>query len=518
VGSAAADSEGAWSVSTSVLSDGTHSITARATDEAGNTGAASANLSVVIDTAPPVVDAGADQNVDEGTLVSLSGAFTDTPSNNGTPTRNWHLVNSTNGQTFADGNGQSFSFTPNNNGSYTLRFTVTDSAGNSGSDDVIVAVNNVAPTVTLTGPASASEGQTLHYTFTASDPGLDTFSVAASSGGIVGTVSNLVFNSGTGAGSFDVTFSNGPATSTVSVQLQDSDGALSNVSSVDVAVDNVAPTVNLTGPTGAYGGQTQHYVFTTGDPGADVLSVVVASGGIVGTVSNLVFNSGAGTGSFDVTFNTGPAVSTVSIQVQDSDGALSNLSTIDVSVTAVPPTVQSVQVDDGSAQRSRVTELTVTFSTQVSFAGGAEQAFTLVRVSDGAVVTFTANISTNGSGQTVVRLTNFGGAATQFGSLADGRYTLTALGDQISAGGSLLDGDGNGSPGGDFTFGDTQGLFRFFGDINGDRHVDIADFGQLSISIFNPANYNAAFDFNGDGHIDIADFGQFSIRIFTVLP
>jgi len=70
----------------------------------------------------------------------------------------------------------------------------------------------------------------------------------------------------------------------------------------------------------------------------------------------------------------------------------------------------------------------------------------------------------------------------------------------------------------DYTFGDAQGLFRFFGDINGDRHVDIADFGLFSQSIFNSANFNAAFDFNGDGVIDVADFGQFAIRMFTVLP
>jgi len=59
---------------------------------------------------------------------------------------------------------------------------------------------------------------------------------------------------------------------------------------------------------------------------------------------------------------------------------------------------------------------------------------------------------------------------------------------------------------------------RFFGDINGDVHVDIADFGLFSSSIFNPANYIAAFDFNNDGVIDIADFGQFAVRIFTPLP
>jgi hypothetical protein len=66
-----------------------------------------------------------------------------------------------------------------------------------------------------------------------------------------------------------------------------------------------------------------------------------------------------------------------------------------------------------------------------------------------------------------------------------------------------------------------QGLFRFFGDINGDRHVDVADFGLFS-STFNlgtgQTGFPAAFDFNSDGHIDIFDFGQYSIRFFTTIP
>jgi Dockerin type I domain len=91
------------------------------------------------------------------------------------------------------------------------------------------------------------------------------------------------------------------------------------------------------------------------------------------------------------------------------------------------------------------------------------------------------------------------------------------LASQISDNGVLLDGSDDGSPGGNFVFGDAQGLFRFYGDINGDRHVDIADFGLLSNSIFDATNYKVAFDFNGDGVIDIADFGQFKVRIFATL-
>jgi hypothetical protein len=191
----------------------------------------------------------------------------------------------------------------------------------------------------------------------------------------------------------------------------------------------------------------------------------------------------------------------------------------DVFTYVTPPRVQSAQINDGAAQRSRVTTLQLTFSTEVTFAGPVASAFTLTRNGGGAVIfTATANLV---NGVTVVTLNSFTGSEAQFGSLNDGRYTLTALASQISTEGFALDGDGDGQPGGDYHFGDAQGLFRFYGDINGDRHVDIADFGLFS-STFNlstgQTGFLAAFDFNGDGHIDIADFGQFSIRFFTVLP
>ena len=44
---------GAWSYTTAALTNGAHSLTATATDAAGNTGAASAALSVTIDTVAP---------------------------------------------------------------------------------------------------------------------------------------------------------------------------------------------------------------------------------------------------------------------------------------------------------------------------------------------------------------------------------------------------------------------------------------------------------------------------------
>jgi Dockerin type I domain len=180
------------------------------------------------------------------------------------------------------------------------------------------------------------------------------------------------------------------------------------------------------------------------------------------------------------------------------------------------PKITNVAVNGGAAQRSRVTDLSVTFSTEVSFATSPGAAFVLRRNSDGAIVNFTATASVI-NGVTVVSLSGFGGTATQFGSLADGNSTLTTLANQVSFKGFALDGNGDGQGGDNNTF----FVFRLFGDINGDRHVDIADFGLFSAT-FNLSSgqpgFNAAFDFNGDGRVDIADFGQFSVRFFTNLP
>ena len=184
------------------------------------------------------------------------------------------------------------------------------------------------------------------------------------------------------------------------------------------------------------------------------------------------------------------------------------------------PRIQATQINDGSAQRSRVLSLSVTFSSQVSFATTAGAAFTLARSSDGAAVSFTATASVV-NGVTVVSLNNFTGSATQSGSLADGRYSLTALAGQISAGGQALDGNGDGTSGDNYIFGDAQGLFRLFGDVNGDQTVNGFDFGFFKNAFGTQAgdpNYLSYLDINGDGVINGFDFGQFRTRFGTMLP
>jgi predicted outer membrane repeat protein len=172
-----------------------------------------------------------------------------------------------------------------------------------------------------------------------------------------------------------------------------------------------------------------------------------------------------------------------------------------------PPTVTSVSINDGSAQRSRVTSLTLTFSTQVTFAGAVTNAFTLTRNGGGSVA-FTATSSMVG-GVTVVTLNAFTGSEAEYGSLRDGRYTLTAIASQISAGSQALDGNSDGTAGDDYVLiGDpaTNKLFRLFGDSDGDGAVSANDFVDFR-QAFN--GVNNIFDFDGDGFVSASDFIKF---------
>ena len=59
---------GAWSYTTAALANGAHSLTATATDAAGNTGAASTALSVTVDTVAPVAPTIASFSPDSGVV------------------------------------------------------------------------------------------------------------------------------------------------------------------------------------------------------------------------------------------------------------------------------------------------------------------------------------------------------------------------------------------------------------------------------------------------------------------
>jgi hypothetical protein len=208
----------------------------------------------------------------------------------------------------------------------------------------------------------------------------------------------------------------------------------------------------------------------------------------------------------------------------------------DVVLTALDPTpisVQAVQVNDGSIQRSEVRSITVTFTELADFAGGdanAGAAFKLRRIQDGGTVATTAAVSVDPNGRTVVTLT-FSGAETDsvsalnggMASLTDGRYTLSILSADITGDTNGLNMRGGGPNDNYISPTDTYGgfglhLYRLFGDANGDGVVDATDVGQLK-STFNRNStdplYLAFLDADNSGSVDAQDVGQFKTRFNT---
>jgi Bacterial Ig domain/PKD domain len=237
----------------------------------------------------------------------------------------------------------------------TVSVQVTDGTDGSNAPSQLVAIANVAPTVAFTSaPASADEGQTKTYSYSISDPGTDTVDSVVTSCGGNGTKSNAS-NSDTG-GTFDCTFSDGPASSTVSVQATDSDGAAGNTGTQLVQVANVAPTVTLDGPNPVDEGTSHTYTFSVSDPGEDTFAVdpdylTCGSGGAY--VEDSLSTDASG-GSFDCSFPDGPATTSVAVKVTDSDGGsdAASESTKAVSVSNVAPSVGAPTdeaSDEGSA-------------------------------------------------------------------------------------------------------------------------------------------------------------------------
>jgi PKD repeat protein len=100
-------------------------------------------ITVTIENAIPMVDAGADQDVNEGDIVSFTGNFEDTGSTD-VHTIHWN---------FGDGNTTLGTLTPTHaygdNGVYTVTLTVTDNDTADGNDTITVAVSNSEPNVII---------------------------------------------------------------------------------------------------------------------------------------------------------------------------------------------------------------------------------------------------------------------------------------------------------------------------------------------------------------------------------
>ena len=304
--------------------DGVYTVTLTVTDNDGAVG--SDTLSVTAHNLAPVVDAGPNQNVDEGGAVSFVGSYTDAGSAD-THSIQWD---------FGDGNTASGTLTPSHvyadNGSYTVRLTVRDDDDAVSSDTLVVTVANVAPVVDAGPNRIADEGQTVSFAGAYSDAGVvDTHSIEWDFG-----------DGHTASGTLTpshVYADNGSYT--VRLTVRDDDDAVSSDALI-VTVANAAPVVDAGPNQSADEGQAVSFAGFYTDAGiADTHSIQwdfgdshTASGTL--TPSHVYADNGS---------------YTVRLTVRDDDDAV-NSDTLVVTVANVAPVVDAgpnQSADEGQA-------------------------------------------------------------------------------------------------------------------------------------------------------------------------
>jgi ELWxxDGT repeat protein len=196
----------------------------------------------------------------------------------------------------------------------------------------------------------------------------------------------------------------------------------------------------------------------------------------------------------------------------------------------VAPAVGDVVVtgESGAAvadvQRSSLGLITVVFDGLIDVPAAAVE---LVHLDSNTALTSVLVNSRFEGGQTFVELTFDSGPSVVdrdptgtlglLNSLADGNYRLTLSGASIVSpvSGAAMDVD--------YQYGTaaTDAFFRLFGDVDGDRVVDVQDAGRLALTFGETAGspgYNSDLDFDGDGDVDSRDLGRFRGNLRGRLP
>jgi len=144
---------------------GTDTVRVTVTDKDGGTGSAKTPVAVAAVNRPPTAAPGGPYSGTEGGAVTFSGSGSSDPDGDAL-TYAWSFADGT------AGTGVTPSHAYADNGSYTVRLTVTDSKGAASAPVTTTAtITNVAPAVSVPATLSANTGSPLTLTATFSDPG-----------------------------------------------------------------------------------------------------------------------------------------------------------------------------------------------------------------------------------------------------------------------------------------------------------------------------------------------------------
>lgn len=412
---------GNYTLTTSALTDGAHTITATATDLAGNTSSASAGLAITVDTSAPAIPSVPDLTAGSDT----GSSSTDNLTNDTTPTFTGTAEAGATVSVYAGvtpagtgpATGGSYSVTTSTlpQAVYSFTATATDAAGNSSaaSAGLTVTIDTSAATPSTPDLAAASDTGTSDIDNITNDT-TATFTGSAETGATV-TLYDAGVEVGSGVatgGSYSVTTSAlAEGARTITARITDAAGNLSSASGgLVITVDTTAPVVldSVIGKeigflSGAIKNGGTYYVYA---------NIVETGGGVATERANVSAITTGGTGltltpgsysAMGIPYNYRSAVQTA---LAAPGTTYSILSTVDVAGNTQPQSNHSVLLDNIAPTAAGI---------QTANGGG-----TAGRAEAGDTITFTYSeridpesmltgwTGTAGTGQVVVRLRDGG--------------------------------------------------------------------------------------------------------------
>ena len=212
---------------------------------------------------------------------------------------------------------------------YTITATITTSTGTFPvGNSVAVAVQNVAPTLVISGASDVNEGSSYTLNLSSSDPGQDTITQWTINWG--DSIETVVGN----PASATHTYADGDANYTITATATDEDGTYSAGSGVAVTIHNVAPTLAISGASDVNeAGVYTLNLSSSGDPGADTITQWTINWG---DSTEVVSGNPA---SVTHTYADGDANYVISATATDEDGTYAAGNTVAVAVHNVAPSL-----------------------------------------------------------------------------------------------------------------------------------------------------------------------------------
>ena len=308
----------------------THNIQLTLDEDYGSGQLTDNSLTVMVNDVSPTLMLSGASNVDEGSSYTLNLASSDP----GDDTITQWVID------WGDGTVDTIAGNPNSathtyddgNVSRNISATVTDEDGTHvGTGTFTVMVDNVAPTLTISGASNVDEGSVYTLNLASSDPGVDTITQWEIDWGDGTAVETVAGNPGTASH----TYADGDISHVITATATDEDGTYAASGAVNVFVDNVDPTLSISGATNVDEGAPYTLNLSSSDPGDDAITqweINWGDGTPVQTVSG-------DPSSVTHMYADGENSYVIGATATDEDGTYAAAGTVNVMVKDVAPTV-----------------------------------------------------------------------------------------------------------------------------------------------------------------------------------